>query len=225
MHVSYEAAIRQMTNVRLISESNRDDLLRVRPALIKQTLADGLTLPDARGDVWVFDRPEEQVRVEAFVGDAIVLRLVERPSTGYRWCTEPALDSGTVHQLRPPPPSFESRRAFADDASGLAEIISMPRASTPSEVVTLLRDEIVRDPYQVNATTVGGAVTRLVAYGAGAPGQESIHLSEVRPFQPEARVSTLEVSTLVRGNPEVEFRRRLIQEFMRGEADAGEWNS
>ncbi|WP_298461262.1 ImmA/IrrE family metallo-endopeptidase [uncultured Cellulomonas sp.] len=224
MHVSYEAAVRQFVNTKLVSPGNRTELLKARPMLIKRALADGLALPDPRGDVWVLDHPDERVSVEAFVGDAIVLRLPERPSTGYRWCVEPSLDSATVHPLRPPPPSFDDGQAFGGATRTTADVITMPFTQTHSEVMTLLGDEVSRGPYEPGLTAVGGTVTRLVAYGAGAPGRESVRLSEVRPFQPEERVARLEVSALVRGTPAVEFRRRLIEEFLREEAAVSEWD-
>jgi hypothetical protein len=93
-----------------------------------------------------------------------------------------------------------------------------------SDVVTLIRDEVVQEPYQPGLTLVGGAVTRLVAYAANAPGEESIHLNQVRLARPDAPVSRVEVTTSVRGMPEVEFRRRLLEAFKRDEEDGEEWN-
>ncbi|MBD3778251.1 MAG: ImmA/IrrE family metallo-endopeptidase [Micrococcales bacterium] len=220
MHVSYEAAVRQLVNTRLVSRDARVELLKARPLRIKQELADGVTPPDTRGDVWLVDHPGQQTSVEAFVGDAIVLRLAEHPSSGFRWCTDPDPASATVRQLRRPPADFDRGRAFDETTAVPAEVIPMPVANVTSEVVTLLRDEVVRAPCEVDVTTVGAPVTRLVAYGAAAPGRESIHLSETRPFQPTERAASLEVSALVRGAPASEFRRRYIQRFLLEEAAA-----
>ncbi|MPV35975.1 ImmA/IrrE family metallo-endopeptidase [Georgenia subflava] len=225
MHVSYEAAVRQLTNTRFITTANAAQLLKTPPATIKRHLTDGMRLPNARGDVWIVEHPHDRAEIEAFVGDAILLRLTEHPATGYRWCAEEALADATIHPFRPAPQPFDGGKAFADDAPAhRSEIIPFPATSVSSDVVTLLRDEVVQDTYQAGHTSVGGAVTRLVAYTADAPGEESIHLSQVRPVRPDAPVSRLELTTLVRGIPEVEFRRRLLAAFVRDEADADDWD-
>lgn len=226
MHVSYEAAARQLANTRVISAANRNELLRIRPAAIKRKLADGLSPPDPRGDVWMLDSPEPRTDVEAFVGDAIVLRLIEHPSSGYRWFTESTLESATVHEFRPAPRGFEGRRAFEDvDTDHVAEVISLPPARATSEVVTLLRDDLAEATYEPNVTNVGGPVVRLIAFGAAAPGQESVRLRQVRPFRTDSVMSKVELSTRVRGAPDVEFRERLIAEFRRGETRTGAWGT
>tara|TARA_R110002051_G_scaffold60578_14_gene111093 strand:+ start:4223 stop:5347 length:1125 start_codon:yes stop_codon:yes gene_type:complete len=224
MHVSYEAAVRQLMDTRLITNANGMQLLKVRPAAIKQRLTSGMQLPNARGDVWVLEHPAERAEIEAFVGDAILLRLEEHPSTGYRWCAEAALPDATIHHLRAAPAPFGQGAAFPDEEPApRGEVIPFPVTNVTSEVISLLRDEVVRAGYQIGSTAVGGAVTRLVAYSAEAPGSESIQLSQVRPVRPDAPVSRLEVLTLVRGVPEVEFRKRLLAAFARDEADADGW--
>lgn len=222
MHVSYEAAVRQLTNTKRISPGNSAALLKTRPAIIKQRLADGLNLPNARGDVWIVEHPRDHTEVEAFVGDAIVLRLTERPATGYRWCAEETRAS--IHPFQPAPRPFDGGEAFSDVTSGPgAEVISFPATAVSSGVMTLLLDRVVGESYQTGETLVGGAVTRLVAYTADAPGEEAIHLNQVRPVRPDAPVDRLSVTTLVRGVPEVEFRQRLLAAFMRDEQDGDGW--
>jgi hypothetical protein len=225
MHVSYEAAVRQLNTTGFLSAANREQLLLAKPAVIKQRLTDGMSLPNARGDVWIIEHPSDRAEIRAVVGDAILLRLTEYPATGYRWCAEEALADASVPSLRPAPEPFEGGQAFAEDSpSGPAEIIRFPAAGVSSDVVTLIRDEVVQEPYQPGLTLVGGAVTRLVAYAANAPGEESIHLNQVRLARPDAPVSRVEVTTSVRGMPEVEFRRRLLEAFKRDEEDGEEWN-
>ncbi|NSX35172.1 ImmA/IrrE family metallo-endopeptidase [Pseudarthrobacter oxydans] len=226
MHVSYEATVRQLMNTRLISPSNGNQLLKTQPAAIKQRLTGGLRLPNARGDVWIVEHPEDQAEVEAFVGDAILLRLTEYPATGYRWYAEETLTEATIHPFRPAPPPFNGGQAFTDaaPAPGGGEVVPFPAMAEASDVVSLLQDRLVQEPYQAGATAVGGAVTRLVAYTADAPGDEAIQLNHVRPVRPNAPVSRIRVTTHVRGVPEVEFRRRLIAAFARGEAEGTEWD-
>lgn len=222
MHVSYEAAVRQLTNTRHISPRNSAKLLKTRPAIIKQRLADGMKLPNARGDVWIVEHPHDHAEVRAFVGDAIVLRLTERPATGYRWCAEET--HATIHPFRSAPQPFSGGAAFADVTAGPGgEVIPFPVSTVSSDVVTLLLDRVVGESYRAGETLVGGAVTRLVAYTADAPGEEAIHLNQVRPVRPDAPVDHLKVTTLVRGVPEVEFRQRLLAAFMRDEQDGDGW--
>jgi Zn-dependent peptidase ImmA (M78 family) len=218
MHVSYEAAVRQLTNTKHLSASNSAILLKTRPAIIKQGLTDGLKLPNARGDVWIVEHPQDHAEVKVFVGDAIVLRLTERPATGYRWCAEER--SATIHPIRPAPQPFSGGTAFADLTPGPGgEIISFPQTDISSEVVTLLLDRVVGESYEAGVTRVGGTVTRLVAYTADSVGEDAIHLNQIRPVRPGAPVDSLRVSTVVRGVPEVEFRKRLLAAFMRDEQD------
>lgn len=225
MHVSYEATVRQLMNTRLIAPSNGSQLLKTQPAAIKQRLTGGLKLPNARGDVWIVEHPDEHAEVEAFVGDAIMLRLTEYPATGYRWYAEEVLTEATIHPFRPAPPPFTGGTAFeAAVSSPGGEIIPFPAIAESSEVVTLLQDRLVQEPYRAGATAVGGAVTRLVAYTADAPGEEAVQLSHIRPVRPDMAVSRVKITTHVRGVPEVEFRRRLIAAFARDEADGTEWN-
>lgn len=224
MHVSYEATVRQLVNTRLVTRQNAAQLLNAAPATIKRGLADGTVLPHARGDVWIIEHPADQAEVQAFVGDAILLRLRERPATGYRWCADAALPLASVHPIGSAPAPFANSRAFADDAvAPLGEVIPFPATQFPSEVVTLLRDEVLHEDYEVGATAVGGSVTRVVAYTASSPGEESIQLSEIRPFRPEHPATRVDITTRVRGVPEVEFRRRLLAAFAQDEAEADGW--
>lgn len=221
MHVSYEAAVRQMAVTRLITYGNSRELLKAKPATIKQGLTDGLTLPNARGDVWIVEDSTQEVEIDAFVGDAILLRLRENPSTGYRWCADAAVSMASVHQFQPAPAPapFAGGRAFADTLESVGEVIPLPVTDVPSEVVTLLRDRVIRDEFSPGVTPVGGPVTRLVAYSATSPGEESIHLREIRPVLPAEPIARLEVTTRVRGMPDVEFRHRLLAAFAAAEGD------
>jgi len=223
MHVSYEAAVRQLTNSKLITVANRSALLRVRPASIKRALADGLALPDPRGDVWLVDEPEDAIALEVSVGDAIVVRLEECPSTGYRWTDESRDEVGSVHQLRPAPAPFSGDTAFgnAKDAT-VADIIPLRTADESSDVLTLLGDTGEDRRPDSGVVLVGSRTTRLVKYGASAPGLEHIHLRHVRPFAPEAALAAINVAAVVRGAPEIEHRRRFLETFAREEAEFGE---
>lgn len=226
MHVSYEAAVRQMATTRLVTRANAVELLKAAPAAIKKRLTDGMVLPHARGDVWIVEHPADNAQVDAFVGDAILLRLREHPSTGYRWCADTAMPAASILPFRPAPAPFAGERAFAANAPApRGEVVPFPMTVVPSDVVTLLRDEVIRDDFRAGVTAVGGPVTRLVAYTATAPGQDSIHLREVRPVRTSEPAARVEVTTRVRGMPEVELRKRLLAAFALEEAEADGWES
>lgn len=221
MHVSYEATIRQLVNTRLVTRQNASQLLNVAPATIKRRLADGTVLPNVRGDVWIIEHPADHAQVQAFVGDAILLRLRERPAAEYQWCADAALPLPSIRPIGSVLAPFPKSRAFADDAAApLGEVIPFPRTQFPSEVVKLLRDEVLHEDYKAGVTAVGGSVARVVVFTANSPGEESIQLREVRPFLSEPPVARVEITTRVRGMPEVEFRRRLLAGFARAEAGA-----
>lgn len=222
MHVSYEAAVRQLTNTKHIAAENSAALLKARPVAIKRKLADGLELPNARGEVWILDHPHDRAEINAFVGDAIVLRLTERPSTGYRWCAEET--HATIHPFRPAPRPFREGTAFTEtDSAPSGEVIAFPSTNASSEVATLLLDHVVGESYHAETSLIGGAVTRVVAYSAEAPGEDSIRLTQIRPGRPDIPVDRLDVTAFVRGTPEVEFRQRLLAAFMRDEQDGVGW--
>lgn len=221
MRVSYEAATRQLRNLGLISAANYTQLLRTRPAVIKSGLAEGTALPDARGEVWIVEQPKDRVEIRASVGDTILVRLTENPSTGYRWFAKEVLADAPVRSVRPAPEPFNGGQAFADSAASSTTDNDRHREgnAVSSDVVSLIRDEVVPHTYEPGVTFVGGEVTRLVAYAANAPGEESIQLDRVRPARPDVPAHTLKVTTFVRGVPEVEFRRRLLEAFKRDEED------
>jgi Zn-dependent peptidase ImmA (M78 family) len=222
MHVSYEATVRHLTNTKFITAGNAAQLHKTSPATAKRHLTHGMGLPTARGDVWVIEHSDNRAEVEAFVGDAILLRLPEHPAGGFRWCDEESLSHATVHPLRPAPQPFDGEQAFPVDVlPASSDIVPFPAPPTSSDVVRLFHDGVMQERYQAGSTPVGGAVTRLVAYAADAPGEESIHLAEIRPSSPDAPNARLEVAALVRDVPAVEFRRRLLAEFARHEMDAG----
>lgn len=220
MRVSYEAATRQLGSIGLIAAANCTQLLRTRPATIKNGLAEGTALPDSRGEVWIVEQPKHRVEIRASVGDAILLRLTEYPATGYRWFAKEALADEPIRAVLPAPEPFDGGQAFAGSpTSSTRDDSYLGRNAVSSDVVGLIRDEVIQQTYEPGVTFIGGEVTRLVAFAANAPGKESIQLDQVRPARPDAPALTLEVTTLVRGAPEVEFRRRLLEAFKRDEED------
>jgi predicted secreted protein len=83
---SYEAAVTQLAVLEKITwaESRR---LRLPPLQIKTTMA-GRRPDDARADVWLVQETDRERQLLLRVGDEVVLRLPEIPSSGYAWTLE-----------------------------------------------------------------------------------------------------------------------------------------
>jgi Zn-dependent peptidase ImmA (M78 family)/predicted secreted protein len=83
---SYEATITQLAVLEKIAwaETRR---LRLPPIEIKTVVA-GRRPDDARSDVWPVDATDSERDLPLRVGDSIVLRLPEVPSSGYAWRLE-----------------------------------------------------------------------------------------------------------------------------------------
>ena len=218
MHVSYQAAAYQLVNCHFITASNRDALLKVRPATIKRSLAAGFALSDARGDVWTVEDARGAVDLEVFSGDNIVVKLTETPSTGYRWVQEHG-ETGSVHELRPAPPPFPQHDPFAVDRTPMADVIALPERDTSTEVLVPLGDEPAPQRSSSGPVRIGNRVTRVVRYAANAPGHDHIELRHVRPFSSKPPIDAIDLRAVVRCAPVVEFRHRLLAAFAREEAE------
>jgi Zn-dependent peptidase ImmA (M78 family) len=92
MRVSYEAALRQMANLDIVSGHTRDQLLTVPRMRAKQEAAYGRRPTDGYADVWVADerslQPTSQQQFDVVVHDEIVVALPENRTTGYQWLDE-----------------------------------------------------------------------------------------------------------------------------------------
>lgn len=109
MRVSYEAALRQMANLNIISDHHRDALIAVPRLRAKQTLAYGHRPEIGVADVWPVDGPSAQhtvQEVDLVVNDEIVVALPENRTTGYRWLDETANARRSAMRARPAPPAF-----------------------------------------------------------------------------------------------------------------------
>jgi len=123
MHVSYEAALRQMANLKVITDHQRDTLLAVPLQRAKQDLADGHRPRIGNADVWPVNGPSVQHAVEVVdvvVDDEIVIALPENHTTGYRWLDDTANARRAALRPRPEPP------AFAPPASTSAPVTPRP---------------------------------------------------------------------------------------------------
>jgi predicted secreted protein len=85
MRVSYEAAVRQMAELRVISTQDRDRLLLVSPLAAKRALAHGIRPVVGNADIWPIDERWNGAHLDVTTQDEIVIALPENRTTGYRW--------------------------------------------------------------------------------------------------------------------------------------------
>lgn len=106
MGVSFEAALRQMTNLDVITDDQRDSLIGTSLLRAKEQVAHGHRPRDARADVWPVDAQTMHHRLAITVSDEIIITLPENRTTGYRWLDAAA---NTARRTRVPgsaPPAF-----------------------------------------------------------------------------------------------------------------------
>ncbi|MGA6219422.1 ImmA/IrrE family metallo-endopeptidase [Streptomyces umbrinus] len=104
MRVSYEAALRQMNNLQVITERQRNTLLQTQPLRAKQDLAYGHRPETGTADVWTLDLHTPHQQVDVLIDDEIVITLPENRSTGYRWLDDNLNDQRAARRARPAPP-------------------------------------------------------------------------------------------------------------------------
>lgn len=106
---SYEAVVRQLDNLDLISRNKRDELLSIQPATIKTQLALGHR-PVGHVDVWPVDVRSSGGVITVTEGDEIVIMLPENRTTGYKWLTEDDLQERSRRRVQPEPPISSGAR-------------------------------------------------------------------------------------------------------------------
>lgn len=110
MGASYEAVVRQLDNLDLISRNKRDELLAIQPATIKAQLALGHR-PGGNVDVWPVDVRSSGGAIAVTEGDEIVVMLPENRTTGYKWLTEDDLQARARRRVHSAPPTESGAQA------------------------------------------------------------------------------------------------------------------
>ncbi|MHB8959589.1 MAG: ImmA/IrrE family metallo-endopeptidase [Candidatus Limnocylindrales bacterium] len=108
MHVSYEAALRQLTELSLLTSHQRDSLLEVAPIDIKRELGHGIRPVNGYADVWPVDERSNGIKLDLTLEDEVVVALPESPATGFRWLDDSDLAARKQLVLRSPPAPFAS---------------------------------------------------------------------------------------------------------------------
>lgn len=128
MGVSYEAAVRQMAELDVISTQDRDRLLHVSPLAAKRALAHGARPVVGNADVWPIDERWNGASLDVTTADEIVIALPENRTTGYRWMTPTDLVARDKRHAQPAPPPFAdaSPDSHIDARPGHADLDRVP---------------------------------------------------------------------------------------------------
>lgn len=105
MGTSYEATVRQLTNLDIIDTTRRDYLLSLTPARVKAELCHGHR-PTGWVDVWPLDISSAGSRVQVTEGDELFVALPENRTTGYRWLTNEEVQGRAGRESAPAPVPF-----------------------------------------------------------------------------------------------------------------------
>jgi hypothetical protein len=100
--VSYEAAIRQLVNLAVLTSSEEAALLNVAPLAIKTELGFGRRPVSGWADVWPIDEQWHDEILGLRVEDEAVISLPENRSSGYRWMLADSPEP-TLEPTDPPP--------------------------------------------------------------------------------------------------------------------------
>lgn len=215
MHVSYTAAVHHLANTRFISATNRDTLLKTKPAQLKRLLTDGRAPTNPRGDIWTLGG--DATDIEVFVGDELIIALPENPSTGYRW-----LDHDQLHAAAPRtlPTNAEDPHVSASlGGRAQAKVTPLGNTGAPAHVLTRVADRSAStSPVSDHEPLVGGPTIRRLGYSAQEVGEESVNLTYARPFEPDRPIDNVTIRVTARALPEQELRARRIHDFLEEEA-------
>jgi predicted secreted protein len=133
--VSYEAAVRHLANLEVISGSEVRVLLKARPLAIKTNLARGNPPLNARADVWLIDERWNAASLQINPDDEVLLQLPENRTTGYRWQSRDELaERDQLTGLEPPPPF--SDRGLPIGMSGSSDFAAQVPSATRAEVAS-----------------------------------------------------------------------------------------
>ena len=135
--VSYEAAVRQLANLEIISRDRLSELLDTAPLEIKTRIGRGQRPVTGHADVWPVDEDWHGHRLDVHIDDEAVIFLPENRTTGYRWVFA---GYETQRPRTPEPPPL-------DEASSLAVSDSLMRQELfPDRTNKFDRQAVVADP-------------------------------------------------------------------------------
>lgn len=142
--VSYEAAVRQLSHLEVITPDQIAILRQRHPLQVKAGLALGRRPVNGYADVWPVNEDWDDQLLALRVEDEVVISLPENRSTGYRWMFPG--DHRSAGATSPPPP-LGSQHGGALNQGTVAELRSRFNATSartaraPSAVLERLRQE------------------------------------------------------------------------------------
>ena len=113
--VSYEAAVRQLAHLDVISTDRIDVLRQSRPLQVKAALALGRRPVNGYADVWPVNEDWDDQLLALRVEDEVVISLPENRSTGYRWM----LPNESRSIATSPPPPMPGARQPVDEGAAI----------------------------------------------------------------------------------------------------------
>lgn len=93
---SYRATCRQLYQYNLIDRTTLQMLIDTPPKKIKQSILDGINLPNWHPNVWLLTNRDEGMLLQGGPNDVFLLRLKENSGGGYLWNIDDLRDSGFV---------------------------------------------------------------------------------------------------------------------------------
>lgn len=141
--VSYEAAVRQLSHLEVITPDRVAVLRQRRPLQVKAALALGRRPVNGYADVWPVNEDWDDQLLALRVEDEVVISLPENRSTGYRWMLPG--EHHAAEKSAPPPlgsrprDDGDQRAVAALRARFTARNASGPAARAPGVVLERLR--------------------------------------------------------------------------------------
>jgi hypothetical protein len=143
--VSYEAAVRQLSHLEVITPDRIAVLRQQRPLQVKAGLALGRRPLNGYADVWPVNEDWNEQLLALRVEDEVIISLPENRSTGYRWMF-PGDRTGV--EVSSPPPSLSGHEYPSVSEDAVAELRSQfsgrsaegQSARVPNVVLKRLRD-------------------------------------------------------------------------------------
>jgi len=124
--VSFRAAIHRLRELGITISPSAAQLLKAGPAPWKSRLLSETKVARSRSDVWALDFSQQGKIIMPKVGDELVVRLPELPSSGYRWSVvesdlfKPVADHFTLsnHSSFPEKFGLQGQRIFVFKVQG-----------------------------------------------------------------------------------------------------------
>lgn len=104
LRTSYAATVNRLVTLKIVTRDDGERLLKITPQSLKTDLAALDAVKDSRRDVRVVTMPGGDHETLAVQGDALIIEVVETPTSGFRWSTNasPMMLDAIRDDYRPP---------------------------------------------------------------------------------------------------------------------------